>query len=380
MKILYFLSFDIQKFHGVFLKVVNQITIWKSQGYEVELLLYWSGKVGKELREILYENEISYKCFIDHTEKAWLIRRGRWLLRSVNRTENDIIDYIREYGPTIIYARLELINSPLLLRLIKNHKVVLEVNTFLKKEFKLNSKSSFLMKLYYWISLIHGYRYVSKAKGVVAVTYELCDYIKNENINSNVFVLPNSIKLEEVRRITKNIRRKEPVLIFMASRGLLWHGIEELLLFSKQVIGKLNIWIIGYSENEFNDVSSNVTFWGILNEEKYKKVLEEADVGMGTIALYKKNMQEACPLKVRAYLSNGLPVILPYVDTAFVGQNYPDFVLQIPNKPNSLLEYKDSIVDFCYKWKDHKLVNEQVADYIDGEVLERRRLKFMFGL
>ena len=70
--------------------------------------------------------------------------------------------------------------------------------------------------------------------------------------------------------------------------------------------------------------------------------MSAADVAIGTLSLHTKQMEEACPLKVREYLAWGLPVIIGYKDTEFPA---PDtaFLLQLPNNPTNVHDHLDQI-------------------------------------
>ena len=88
-------------------------------------------------------------------------------------------------------------------------------------------------------------------------------------------------------------------------------------------------------------------------------------------------MQEACPLKVRDYLAAGLPVILPYSDTAFLGRRSPDWVLEIPNCPGGVVEAKDAILDFVGKLQGLRISMAEVAPYVGCEFWEAKRVGFL---
>ena len=105
------------------------------------------------------------------------------------------------------------------------------------------------------------------------------------------------------------------------------------------------------------------------------------DVGFATCALYRKKMDEACPLKVRDYLASGLAVVLPHLETALMREDgsmdEPDWVLRVPNRPGGLESKRDEIVSFCRRWRGQRVPRDEVAPLIDATVLERRRLAFL---
>jgi hypothetical protein len=95
--------------------------------------------------------------------------------------------------------------------------------------------------------------------------------------------------------------------------------------------------------------------------------------GVGTLNLKSKNMAEASPLKVREYLALGLPVILKYQDTDFVGDE--DYVLSLPVEGPSLNAYSPQILKFLEKWSIKRVPRHQIQ-HLDVGNKEESRLKF----
>ena len=66
----------------------------------------------------------------------------------------------------------------------------------------------------------------------------------------------------------------------------------------------------------------------------YEAILASSDVALGTLALHRKGMSEAAPLKVREYLLRGIPVVIGYDDPDLADR--PWFVLQLPNTESNV--------------------------------------------
>ena len=99
-------------------------------------------------------------------------------------------------------------------------------------------------------------------------------------------------------------------------------------------------------------------------------------IGLGSMAFYRNKMFEACPLKVREYVASGLPVILPYADTAF-REECPEWVLRLPNEEGAFRDAGviNAIRKFCVKHKDTIVRHEDCAPYIDAKKLEAAKLE-----
>ena len=75
-------------------------------------------------------------------------------------------------------------------------------------------------------------------------------------------------------------------------------------------------------------------------------MLASADVGIGTLGLHRKSMDEASPLKVREYLAVGLPVLYGYRDPD--ADDLQPFVLKVANTPTNVVDELDRIDGFVH--------------------------------
>ena len=167
-------------------------------------------------------------------------------------------------------------------------------------------------------------------------------------------------------------------LLFMGSPGQNWQGVDVLSGLAKDLGEGFHIHVVGPRREELGaaELPGNIHVHGYLTREEYLPLLRETHIGLGTVALHRKGMQEACPIKVREYIAAGLPVILPYTDTAFSGR-CPDWVLEVPNEEgvfeNSAV--LDIVRAFCEKHRDTVVGHEESAPYIGAAVLEAKKLE-----
>lgn len=115
-------------------------------------------------------------------------------------------------------------------------------------------------------------------------------------------------------------------------------------------------------------------FHGRLDRRDYEPLMYQADVAIGTMALYRKGMNEASPLKVREYLAYGLPVIIGYQDTDFP-ESVP-FLLQLTNASGNLEHHLAEIDAFVQNWRGKRVLREQIQ-HLDNRVKEIVRLEYM---
>jgi hypothetical protein len=132
--------------------------------------------------------------------------------------------------------------------------------------------------------------------------------------------------------------------------------------------------IIGCGPDTLRAPPSNVTAHGFLEQKQYRPLLVAADLGVGPLALHRKHMDEACPLKTREYLAMGLPVITAHRDPDFPGP--VPFLLELPNREHNVEPALGVLVEFVTRWHRHRVDRSQIA-HLDVHEKERQRLSFL---
>ena len=187
-------------------------------------------------------------------------------------------------------------------------------------------------------------------------------------------VIPNGINTRKIDSIKKVNNSSIPSLFLIGSANQNWHGIDKIEKLAKLTQGKLMFHIIGMDKDTKNTtLPDNIIFHGYMNEEMYNKLISEFDIGIGTLALHRNNMTEACPLKVREYLCKGFPVLIGYKEVFPTNNQY---ILQISNNENNIETHINEIIEFCYKNKNTVVDREVFLQHIDSNVLETKRLQF----
>ncbi|SIR42416.1 glycosyltransferase family protein [Pontibacter lucknowensis] len=381
MKLAYLLYLDVEKYDGVTNKVVTQIETWVNQGNEVALFCI----VPKLPSTQTSLARISSITTIIEEEKVLGASAGLlagWF--KSDKVQKLLINKLAAYNPDLVYYRNTAYSSTIR-HINKRFITVCEINTLEQAEYKLqrfNSVKYLFRYLHY--TLLHRFAF-NEVNGVVGVTHEITDQIKKSGYKSHTAVVPNSINVSDYLK-PKTIEGSPsqiPKLVFIGTPGMSWHGVDRIIKIAESTLSQLEFHIIGYSKGDFDNPPPNVKFYGVLPSGETYKVISTCHIGIGTMALFRKEMEEACPLKVRECLSYGLPMILGYEDTAFITDsatrkaNYPDYVLKLSNQEEITQEDVNKVVDFCYKYRDTQLTFEDVAPFIDVHLLETKRLEFL---
>jgi glycosyltransferase involved in cell wall biosynthesis len=154
-----------------------------------------------------------------------------------------------------------------------------------------------------------------------------------------------------------------------------WHGVDKLLPFAERY-PELTLNIIGYLGEDFETPPPpNVRLHGYLSREEVQRVLAGTDVVFGTLALHRKCMEEASPLKVREALAFGIPVIIAYHDTDLDAFSF-ETVLRIPNTEGNVRGHAERIHQFAWDMIGRRVDFDRLASTLDQRGKEKARLAF----
>jgi|GEM_PF-6975693 len=251
-------------------------------------------------------------------------------------------------------------------------QIVLEHNTIETQEVLLLQKKSFnrlpfqWRKSYFiyffqtWIlnntnETRYGHQILKNVLGGICVTHEIAQFERYRYNAYVTMVLPNGVEKVLVndgqdRRPLGDINVHQKWVMVIGSLAD-WHGLDRLekSLEKATSLGhrSLNIDIIGLQGEPaekyqgFKKNGVTIQCLGKLQPQELETKLWEYDLAIGSLALYKIGIKEACPLKVREYWKAGTPVLLAYRDTACM--EHPllgEFNYSIPNS-GSLIKVKD---------------------------------------
>lgn len=168
----------------------------------------------------------------------------------------------------------------------------------------------------------------SQKKGVIGVTREIADYqVKEGRANAVVSVYPNGIDLGAVD-VLPDYRTESINAAFVCGQFSRWHGLDKLLSqikgeSDKKLLSGIKLHLVGHlSDHNLREVEAInaqneiIKVHGHLSGQDYRDVLAICDFGIGSLAMERQGLTEACTLKVREYLALGLPVFSGHRDTA----------------------------------------------------------------
>ncbi|EOS54330.1 glycosyltransferase [Paenibacillus barengoltzii] len=352
MKIAYLIHWNEGPESGVAKKVIGQMAEWARSGHEVAFFLFTHRQI-RAWEEALHNVTLAAQVYDKGTGRLSAFRQ--------------LLDRIRDWNPDVIYHRYDLY-YPGLPKLLKQFPSILEMNTNDLAEMKqLGSKAR------YGYHLATRSRVLRAAQGFVFVSGEMAEERHYKKYVKDKVIIGNGYALDRVSTAPV-VQRDEIRVIFIGSSGQSWQGVDHIAALAR-MRPSWTFDIVGFAPEDFKEPApENMLFHGRLDRRDYEPLMYQADVAIGTMALYRKGMNEASPLKVREYLAYGLPVIIGYQDTDFP-ESVP-FLLQLPNASGNLEHHLAEIDAFVQSWRGKRVLREQIQ-HLDNRVKEIVRLEYM---
>ena len=194
-----------------------------------------------------------------------------------------------------------------------------------------------------------------------------------------VEVIGNGVDLDAIRPL-EPATTERPAAAFLGSMRQVWHGVDKLAWLA-EALPDVDFEVVGYDEHWLREaigspIPPNMHAHGKLVRDEFEPVLARCVIAFGTLALHRKQMNEACPLKVREYLAFGLPVVIGYDDTDLTGIE-PWWLLRVPNAEDNVRQNAERIRSFIADVRGRRVPRDEVADRIGAAAKEQRRLEFM---
>ncbi len=202
-----------------------------------------------------------------------------------------------------------------------------------------------------------GASVLSNAVGIVGVTKEIVQFeqgrLTGNQREKRSFVYPNAILCRSTQPL--DCRGLKPEFLFVASKFLPWHGLDLLLEAIQGTSHEFILHVVGEVPSDLGQrclQDSRTIVHGSLGSADIARISTKCWIGISCLALHRKNMVDACPLKVREYLDSGLPVFAAHSDSA-LPKDFPYFV----NRPVDV----SGILNFASQMREVRKADVQIA-------------------
>lgn len=160
--------------------------------------------------------------------------------------------------------------------------------------------------------------------------------------------IPNGCDVERYKMMPPMDANREEIVLIAVAGMFAHHGYERLLggMADYYRNGRpekvVKVYMVGdgpMKENYQKAVIENgliehIHFTGVKSGEELDALFEHADIAVGPLGLYKENCYQASTLKVKEYLSRGIPFIYACEEIALSAEL--PYALKVENRPGNL--------------------------------------------
>ena len=353
MKICYYIVGGDSLKSGYFQKINATVRMWQALGCET--LVCIGTREHSDCARTFHGHSFPGEAIL------WTWASGFTRFKEERKAAKRIIDW----KPDVVYIRSAYF-TPGIVPLLKAAPGVAEINTNEDVE---RRQYGFLHYSYFRLSSSY---FLPNLAGIIAVTNEIASLPFYRRTGKPIEVIANGITLSDLPHCPVSAA-KNPVLLMLAASSYTWHGVDKLAALAR-TFPDWSIEIAGdFPLAPELKRYPNIKSHGYLNRENLSHVLSRAHVGIGSLAMHRKNMEEGCVLKTREYLAHGLPVILGYKDTDF--PEGAEFLLQIGNYEGNVSSSLNQISEFVHRWMKQRVSRREIS-HLDNRAKEESRLNF----
>jgi hypothetical protein len=293
------------------------------------VLLAFSPAIGvdrklEHIRQAAIREGVSLYVISVDSSKGSTGPRGllRRLCRKSRRTKLQALMPVLESYDAVL---LRFPKAPLNYKLIFNrygHKIVTIHNT--DEIGELSIKKTLKRQVLVWLVRKIGSRLLRRVAGIIGVTEEIrrVEVIKARPNTPLSTVITNGINVDSIPFTGfKRYDGLELNLVFVASHFQPWHGCDRLMAGLARHRGEpVIVHIVGDVDEELRLLTNHigddnrVILHGSLTGNQLDRIMSQANLAVGSLAIHRNGMRQACTLKVREYSSRGIPFLYAYDD------------------------------------------------------------------
>ena len=330
---------------GILKKNIQRVAAIEKQGVEVKGLFFSKDeKENKNINTSIEKIEYSNNYPLNKTPYLCRFTPAYQQKKHIDAINNVVNRYLNNKTKPFIYLRYPGA-SRFALRMLKNWQrkgvqFCIEMNgkeeAFYLRQLNENPQDIFA-KHYLNCEQKYAQAMMKLADLVVGVSHEIAGFY---GANTPTYILSNGFDVNSVKVRQGMLTSEEPINFALISGSPnYWNGADRYINAFKTYDGtrKVTLHLVGsFKPAYLKRLSGNIIQHGMLNKEQLDQLMQNMHVGLGSCSLFRVGLSEGCVLKIREYLSRGLPVVLGYQDTDLnFGKNL-DFVHNISANESSV--------------------------------------------
>ncbi len=349
---------------GITKKVHQQIEALLSLGFDkICYTSYFNDGIGVidfNSREIIYKEKYKMAANLRNVTKNYELKRMAYNYLNAIGIQFDFV-----YCRYIFFDQLFL--KFLKIAKCNSNKIILEAHSF-----PIYSKHDFMMYPIYLMDRL----YRNKCSRYIDCVAAISD--RKNIFGINTVSIDNGINQSLYPLKKSKIKSNEIILVFVGYEYNV-HGLDRLLKGLKNyclekkdytiklyLVGKLlsstRKKIIKYNLQKY------VIITGVLSGDELDRIFDQADIGIGGLAPYRRNSHIGTGLKTKEYFARGLPVCIAGRSLTF--NSCCKYILEIPN--NSSPVNIDELVTFYESLYESKDFNKEIKKMSKMSTWERQ--------
>jgi len=195
-----------------------------------------------------------------------------------------------------------------------------------------------------------------RVDGLIGVTREILDFeLQRAGRKIPAFVFSNRKDVASVPAKKRfDFDGCELRMIFLSGVYERWHGLDRLLYAMAAYTGvvRLHLNVVGPVSRDIHTLVDRLGLGDRVSYNRYRhgrvldRMIDEAHLAIGGLALHRKGLRDGCTLKVREYAARGIPFVLAHRDEDLDGRSR--FFLRVaagerPLNINDLITFADRI-------------------------------------
>jgi hypothetical protein len=354
VRIVYACRVGAYRIDGVNDKISTQVTHWRRAGHEVHLLCLSRPAAGDSIEPTVPGTVFAFRGVAERARATVALAAAA-----------------RQLVPDVVYLRYDLFLPPLP-PLLGPLPVVVEINANNRRETRVEGRAGWAYN-----ELTRGVTLRATA-GLVCVTHELARSADLTRYAKPTVVIGNGAD-PTVTTALPPAGGERAAAVMLIGYPAAWAGVDKVITLAL-ALPELDVHLVGPRAGiPDGPLPANVHVHGQLPRDGYRQVLAAADFGIGPLAVHRKGLTEASPLKVREYLMHGLPVLTAHEDTDFLGEE-PWFLLRLPNREDNVATGAPAIRAWAASVAGRRVPRGDVIGRLGVERKEAARLAFLSGL
>jgi glycosyltransferase involved in cell wall biosynthesis len=226
--------------------------------------------------------------------------------------------------------------------------------------------------------------FLSKVAGIIAVTDEILKRQIEKSGTKPSAVISNGIDVEATpfTRFMPFNGKILNILFLSSDLDQPWNGIDRMIkgLASYKGSTRINFYLIGSGGECYSEMI------GLINNENVKVIItkeksgpdldayfEQCNIGISSLAVFRKKMTQACSLKTREYIARGMPFIYAYQDVDLAGRE--EFAMRIDEEERPL--DIERIIEFSSNVSKIKNVSDEMRLFAEKKLDWKIKLQMM---